>query len=281
MKLEDGFHFSQASLQDYVDCRRRFLLRYVYRQAWPAVETEPVLENERYMRQGADFHRMLQQHALGLPRERLEAFLHDPDLLRWWVSYTGCLSDRADLGGLAGFDSLTGAYPELTLSAAFEGHRLVAKYDLVLASPDGRAAIIDWKTSRKHPKHAWLAGRLQTRLYPYLLSRAGVHLNRGRPFQPEQVQMIYWFSDFPDQPERFIYSEKKYQDDEAYLAGLVGEILRLVEGGFSLTPHEERCSYCVYRSLCDRGVRAASWENAEAVELEELVDFEQAGEIEL
>jgi hypothetical protein len=45
------FQFSQGSLQDYVDCRRRFQLRYLDQLAWPAVEAEPLLEHEqRYLR---------------------------------------------------------------------------------------------------------------------------------------------------------------------------------------------------------------------------------------
>ncbi|MCP4541151.1 MAG: PD-(D/E)XK nuclease family protein, partial [Chloroflexi bacterium] len=66
MTLPADFQFSQASLQDYVDCPRRFQLRYVLRVAWPAPEAEPVLENERYLQQGAAFHRLVHQHALGL-----------------------------------------------------------------------------------------------------------------------------------------------------------------------------------------------------------------------
>ena len=45
--LPEGFRFSQSSLQDYVDCRRRFQLRYLQNLAWPALQSEPALENER------------------------------------------------------------------------------------------------------------------------------------------------------------------------------------------------------------------------------------------
>ena len=38
--LPPDFHFSQRSLQDYVDCRRRFQLRYLQHLAWPAVEAK-------------------------------------------------------------------------------------------------------------------------------------------------------------------------------------------------------------------------------------------------
>jgi len=60
---------------------------------------------------------------------------------------------------------------------------------------------------------------------------------------------------------------------------------------YPLTDDTTKCSYCPYRSYCDRGVRAGDMEQAEAdasselstgPEAEELFDvnFEQIGEIE-
>ena len=85
--LPASFKFSQSSLQDYFDCPRRFQLRYIEHLAWPAVETEPVLENERRQQEGNFFHRMLQQHLLGLPVEKLTRLANSPDLSRWWENY--------------------------------------------------------------------------------------------------------------------------------------------------------------------------------------------------
>ncbi|MGC1378508.1 MAG: PD-(D/E)XK nuclease family protein, partial [Anaerolineales bacterium] len=60
-QIQNPFTFSQSSLQDYVDCARRFQLRYIEHLQWPAVETAPVLENERRQLEGQQFHRMAQQ----------------------------------------------------------------------------------------------------------------------------------------------------------------------------------------------------------------------------
>ena len=59
-ELPPTFTFSQSSLQDYFDCPRRFQLRYIEQVAWPAVETEPMLENERRQQAGLHFHRLVQ-----------------------------------------------------------------------------------------------------------------------------------------------------------------------------------------------------------------------------
>lgn len=283
MVLPPEFQFSQASLQDYSECRRRFYLRYLLRLAWPAVQIEPAAENERFIQQGQRFHRMVQQSLLGVPAERLAQMAGGvDDLQRWWGNYQTDLERLPELEGLRQKSSRV--YVEAGLRSLACNHTLLAVYDLVLVGADGTAVIFDWKTSRQRPQRAGLARRLQTRVYPYLLVQAGAHLNQGVPFTPEQVQMIYWFADFPGQPERFPYSQGQYQADEAYLCGLIAEIERLPEAGFTLTEQVERCRFCVYRSLCDRGVNAGALsemqEDTEAALQESLdFDFEQIGEI--
>jgi hypothetical protein len=79
---------SQSSLQDYTDCERRFQLRYLDRLAYPAEESEPALENERHMREGELFHRLVQQHLLGIPVERLSGLANTASLLRWWENFS-------------------------------------------------------------------------------------------------------------------------------------------------------------------------------------------------
>ena len=299
MILPTDFQFSQGSLQDYVDCPRRFQLRYIQRLAWPAVGAEPALESERYLQQGAAFHRLVHQHMLGLSPERLSSTITDEDLSRWWHNYLE--------GGPA--DLPVSRYPEVVLSTPVSGHRLVAKYDLVAVGPvltraegtEQRVVIVDWKTSRRRPRRKGLAERLQTRVYPYLLVRAGSHLNEDRPFQPEQVEMVYWFANFPEDPERFPYDAAQYDVDGDYLASLIEEIKELalspvlspVEGppkglgddDFPLTAQEWRCRFCPYRSLCQRGVRAGSFDEMEDEpeldgDFEIALDFEQIAEIE-
>ena len=278
MGLPADFHFSQASLQDYVDCARRFQLRHLLHLAWPALEAEPALESERHLQQGAAFHRLVHQHGLGVPAERLSVTVTDDDLQSWWDNYLA--EPPAGLPASRFF--------EIVLSAPIGSqpgdgpnrwHRLVAKYDLVAVDPGRRAVIVDWKTSRRRPRRGWLADRLQTRVYPYLLVQAGSQLNGGQPVQPEQVEMVYWFSNFPADPERFAYDAAQYRADEVYLASLVERIadqaddLSLsrsgeLEGGrFPLTAQKRRCRFCPYRSLCRRGVSAGA-----------LHDFGEEGE---
>jgi len=273
--LPEHFQFSQGSLQDFVDCRRRFELRYIQQLAWPAIESEPALENEVFLQKGALFHRLAHQHSLGVPDEKLDPLAGDEDLARWWENFKRFAADLPEMT----------RYPEVSLTAPLGDYRLVAKYDLVGIHPDGRAVIYDWKTSRRRSRSEWLAERLQTRVYPYLLVRAGGQFNEGIPLTPEGVQMVYWFADHPDDPQHITYDKKKYVADHAYLSELVATITALGSSEFPLTNDVRRCAYCVYRSLCDRGIKAGDWDAFEAdleagEGLDLVLDFEQIAEIE-
>jgi CRISPR/Cas system-associated exonuclease Cas4 (RecB family) len=263
---------SQSSLQDYVDCSLRFKLRYLERLSYPAMESEPALENEQHQQEGEYFHRLVQQYLLGIPKEQISKLANSANLQRWWENF---LSDPL----LQDIQGVTGLFTESNLSAPLGKHRLVAKYDLITVR-DGKATIYDWKTYRKRPRNEWLATRTQTRVYRSLLVQAGAHLNKGQAFTPEQVEMIYWFADFPGDPARFEYTAAQYQRDWDWLTRLSEEI----DSASSYPPTEDRqkCTFCTYRSYCERGIRAGAWEELETESTAEEnfdVNFEQVGEI--
>ena len=271
-ELAPTFTFSQSSLQDYFDCQRRFQLRYIENLAWPAVESEPVMENERRQQEGQLFHRMVQQHLVGLPVEKLSRLASSPDLSRWWENYLGY---NLNIDGYA-------QSPELILSAPVDSHRLLAKYDLVAILPGQKALIYDWKTSQKRPKDEWMAARMQTRVYRAMLIQAGAYLNNGAPIQPEQIEMVYWYADFPSEPARFPYTASQYQRDWSALTGLIRAINS--QRDFPLTDEEKKCAYCPYRSYCNRGEKAGSLDESESdpetSTTEFNLNFEQIAEIE-
>ncbi len=320
MKISD-VTFSQQSLQDYVDCARRFQLRYLLHVAWPAVQAEPVLEHERHLQRGLTFHRLVHQHVLGVPEERLSRMVtDDDDLARWWHNYltyrpASLLPEAMQPTATSRAVKPPDIYPEITLSASLGDYRLVAKYDLLACHSSHHMVILDWKTSQHRSRREYLAARLQTRVYRYLLVRAGGNLltanaaadTASAEVCPERAEMIYWFAEFPASPERFPYDADRYTEDEGYLIQLIAEIesraaevsppagvtqneavATLFDLGeaFPMTEDARRCNYCPYRSFCDRGVGAANFTETE----EELaqpetpgtdfdIDFEQIAEI--
>jgi hypothetical protein len=234
------------------------------------------MEQEKHMRRGHLFHQLVHQLLIGLPVEQLSEQIEDEDLQRWWESFL----KYAPLDGLP-FNRLA----EFSLSAPLAGFRLLAKYDVLAIDPGKKAVIVDWKTSLHRPARHSLQERMQTRLYPFLLVEAGTKLNGGKPVLPEQVEMMYWFPEEPENPERFSYSTSQYLDERTYLEGLIGEIKGHAPGSFLLTLNEKLCQYCIYRSLCDRGKSAGAYQDQEEEAFAKAdepldLDFEQIGEIE-
>jgi hypothetical protein len=284
--LPESFQFSQASLQDFLDCQRRFDLHYRLGLRWPAVEVEPVEQQERSMILGKAFHQLVQQHTVGLPEERVQRASLAPDmgpeLSDWWRNYM--VYRPIDLVGGQNDHALVRS--ELTLTAFAAGVPLVVRYDVLVLVPGERAVILDWKTSGKRTPERVLKERMQTRLYRFLLVEAGGAVNGGDAIEPEHVEMIYWFPEFPDSPARFPYTSLQYAEDADYIAGLVAKIVAMHDGDFEMTGDEKQCRSCMYRSYCDRGVKAGVLEDVAAVwDLREQgadmeVDFDQIPEIE-
>lgn len=261
MNLPADFAFTQGSLADFVDCPRRFELRHIKRLRYPALEAEPALRFEARTRQGARFHKLVQQHLLGVPADLLARSLDDDEeLARWWANFLA--------RGLSNLPA--DRHAEISLAATLGGRRLIAKYDLIALEPGGEAVIVDWKTWRRVPPRQRLAGRMQTILYRYLLAGAGAHLYGGRPIPPENIRMIYCFVAVGGERSEFSYSSSDMRADEAYLL----DLLRGIEAAedFPLTDVESRCRFCNFRSLCERG---------EAGQLEQLDEFDEPEEADL
>ena len=275
MALPAGFTFSQASLQDYSDCPRRFQLRYVQNVRWPAADAEPSTW-EKGAQQGAAFHRLVHQHTVGIPEAALRETITDPELRVWWQAYldTPPLNLPTEV-----------RRSEVRLSVPLNGYRLMARYDLLAIAPGQRAVIVDWKTSKRRAERGLLANRWQTRVYRYVLVNAAEELNGQRELYPKQVELVYWFTNYPQQTECLPYDASQYAADQLAIQTAVTEIagrdtVRDQEQ-WTLTNDLKRCRYCTYRTLCDQDLVEApepDWEPQEESEDWEI-DLEQIGEI--
>jgi len=249
MSLPEGFVFSQKSLRAYADCPRLFQLYYLLNVAWPAPETGPEQEAERHMRLGRAFHLLVQQHGEGIPESLLSSMERDDDLDRWWKNYLE--HPPSDLPSEV-------VRAEIGLSVPVKGHRLTARYDRVCATPGERIVIVDWKTSHKRAADVRLEEHMQTRVYRYVMAQAGAVFNGGVAPRPEQVEMVYWFAEHPEQVARFAYDQGQFEADDEYLCSLIEEIGSRDEERWPSAEGGSRCRFCRYRSLCDRGTVAGS-----------------------
>jgi len=246
MPLPTPFVFSQSSLQDYADCARRFQLRYLLGVRWPSAHDKPAVERERQMRLGLDFHHLVHQHVIGLSTETLSKSVAEGPLHRWWQAYLAFPPPNLPQ---------TMRRAEMCLTAPLGAHRLLVRYDLIAIEPGERAVIVDWKTEQTRPQRIWLQERWQTRLYRYMLVRAGATLNGGRPLRAAQIEMVYWFANYPAQGERFAYSDEEHAAVAQALEELIAQIearASAEEEVWPLTADLRHCRYCTYRTLCGR-----------------------------
>lgn len=247
--LPPDFSFSQQNLQDYLDCKRRFYLRYIEHLEWPAIESEPVLEQEKLMELGHAFHVLVQQSLSGIPAESIQATLQDEELQRWWDNFQALELYLADKK----------YYVEEMLSIPFSSFRLIAKVDLIIVQADQSILIYDWKTSMRVPNREAFIRRAQSKVYPYVVTQASQTLTQSDPVDPENIKMIYWFPEHPLLPIEMEYSAAKLEKDEKELSRLVTEI-NSMDGReeFPKTDNLRLCEYCAYRSFCGRGSSAGS-----------------------
>jgi hypothetical protein len=270
----NDFQFSQASLQDFQDCRRRFYLKYVEKLGWPAIEAEPALLNEELMQQGADFHRLVHQFFLGVPPKLLSQMVSGENLKVWWENFMSNLPAT----------SSSQLFPERVLTTHLAGYGLLAKFDLIVLEEKDKFIIYDWKTSRKPGSRSWLKQRLQTKVYPYVLAKAGHVFLDGERVNPEKIKMVYWYANSPEESVKFDYPKETMVQDEEFITSMIVEIASL-EGidDYLLTDDKTQCRFCEYRSLCNRGEKAGLVDDKGEVsqaKLEVMIDFEQIQEIE-
>jgi hypothetical protein len=263
--LPTDFVFSQNNLQDFVDCPRRFQLKYLLHTSWPAPISEPVEEQEQLIQLGSRFHRMVQQYQLGIPEEKISRWVDDPDLIAWWNAFLTHPPEKLPNRRLA----------ESYLSMPFEGYRLAAKFDLLAMSEKGQLVIVDWKTSQKTPRPDFLHKRVQSIVYPFLIMNTGCALNEYQPVDPLNVQMIYWFPAFPEKSITLTFDQSWKETTRRQLSQLVQEISQMQSEIFPLTSNIEKCKFCHFRSLCERGISAGKVdENDEEIESDDIaLDF--------
>lgn len=259
--IEPGHLFSQHSLRTYQRCPRRFLLKYIDRQPWPAPGRDDLETYRCHLEAGRIFHEWVARRLLGI-RAPAHDFSAHPSLETWWAAF-----ERFELDELPGHRREV----ELPLVVPLGDHRLYARYDLLALDEDGGAVVMDWKTLGRVPPSDTLRRALQTRVYLYALVKASAVITGGRPLAAESASMVYWFAETETSVD-IAYSQQAYAHDEQVLLGLVSRIASATREEMVRTSDLSQCAFCGYRTLCEReaqrGVEVAEgW-------LQEDLDFE-------
>jgi len=273
LEISNQFTFSAYKLQDYLDCERRFELKYLLKQQWPAIRSEPIYELEQQMQLGQQFHLFAQQFFSNIATGEIQKQINDETLSLWWDNFVpfakNLLSQEYDA--------------EHKISIKLNNMRFIAILDLLIIDKNMKYAIIDWKTNKKKPSSQQIKNSIQSRLYPLVLFLSENERISPNHISPDQIEMLYWFANFPDQIESFQYSNYQYQEDLTFLQELIQKISQKKPGEFLKTTRTQSCKFCQYRSLCERGTIAGSQDNPEVdIWNEEIVDidFSQIGELE-
>jgi CRISPR/Cas system-associated exonuclease Cas4 (RecB family) len=260
---------SATSIRDYLDCARRFQLRHILKQPWPAAENEPLLEHERSIQRGAQFHRLLERYYLGVDAHTLSDMITDPVVRRWWQTH----QSEKPVDVTASKQIL----PEKKFQAALDQYTLTAFLDLVVIGYDNIATIIDWKTTRRAPDPQEWSDSIQTLVYLYIVGEKIASL-QNPPISRKNIRMLYWFVEYPDQPVLISYSDVEHEQAKDKLRGLLQPLSdrlnheKHVE--WPKTSDMRKCELCVYRSLCDRGIRPKADADFEEIENWHFLDTE-------
>lgn len=250
MASKPSFIFSANSLQDYLDCPRRFELKYILKQAWPALSSEPALQFEHHIALGNQFHQYVNQFISGVPLDPLLESIQDSDLQAWFRNFLDFYQRVPAVQKFSEFRLLT----------SLQQQPLIAVCDLIVISPEGDLSIYDWKTMQRIPKKEELAHRIQTLLYPFIVLQTASHFLTERFSTPEKIRLHYvYVAHTQDNVVEFPYSAEQHRQNQQYLENLIAEILNLQPGSFPCTPNERACAFCAYRSLCERGKLAGNF----------------------
>ena len=227
---------TQTQINAFERCRRMYYLKYIRKLVWP-VETA----DRGHIREGDDFHLLLRQLILGFPKESLIIPADEPDLENWLAVYCR----EQPLG------NPEQVYAEKEVTLSYANVLWLGKFD-ALAVTEDRLTIFDWKTGAVQPDRTRYARSPQTRLYRFLArSCASRLLGAGLHAVPaENIEMVYWFPQYPEQTIRLPYSEEEYEEDMTWLGMLAREMQKTEERDYPLTEKTRRCERCEYRSYC-------------------------------
>lgn len=274
MPLTKNFIFSANNLQDYLDCPRRFELRYVLKQNWPAVTSQPVLEIENRISMGNRFHLLAHQYLSGLSGEILRNTINDPDLGLWLSHFQEYINQYLKFQ----------YFSEFSVIMPFEGFRLIAVFDFISLMETNKIMIGDWKTTSRMPNKEIYLQNVQSTLYPFLAFKTQLKIfPQLSMLQHQDLSMAYWFPGFPENTIAWEHSAAIHTKSRAMLSKLISEISQKEPGGFEKTYNDRSCAFCHYRSLCERGIEAGSNEDVESETKSNLMvdglDFDQVDEI--
>lgn len=244
-----AIRLSATAIQDFEVCQRRFQLRHLLNQPWPAVQAEPLHDHELHTRRGTQFHLILQRYFSGIHPDILSDMVDDVVVKQWW--------DAFQVAQPVPLKATCRIMPECSVVCEVQNYRLRAIIDLlVLDFDDNSVTIFDWKTTRRIPDAANYRSAIQTRVYQYIMAVLAPTILPAFDAL-DRVKMVYWFPNYPDNTISLPYSEAAHQRNMIWLSDQIAAIDLQIKTDtakeWAKTSDSTHCRYCDYRSLCERG----------------------------
>lgn len=259
----DELYFSASSLRTYQTCQLKFKRRYIDGLFWPDDWVRDK-EKKETQRLGDLFHTLAERYYLrGKVVDSKEVI---EDKVANWLER---------LIDFRPYNEKDEFLAEHRLQLNRSNLQLLAKYDLLHITSDGRAVIYDWKTYQSNSKKSYLQRSLQTIVYRYLLAAAGGDYAQDGSWQPKEITLIYWNPRFPDDSKEFPYTEKKFKQDEKKIKRLIDEIKETdykVDDDVLATSELNNCLSCEYRPICHGEPALEIEPKEEDLELDEAWD---------
>jgi PD-(D/E)XK nuclease superfamily len=223
MPDQDLIRLSQSHLNLLSICPPKFQQVYI-----ECLGSLPLPEQQDTREWGSRFHLLMQQRELALPIESLLATDTELDSsLKALIQATPELAPDPKIWREA----------EHCRTLSIDNFLFTVIYDLLIAEND-RAIILDWKTYRQPLGSKKLRQNWQTRLYLYVLIETS-------EYEPEQVQMTYWFVKFGKPKNITIkYSESEHQQTKKELTVLLSNLevwLQNYQKFHTDFPHQPDC----------------------------------------
>jgi len=252
--------FSATTLQDFIDCKRKFKLKYIDHLSWPAPLSQLNTKYSEAITRGRKFHQLIQQHFIGIPDYELFNSIQDHTVRQWL---------KNALSFEISSEKQTKKMVEYHVSYINKGVLLTGVIDLLLISPDSGMKIIDWKTGLSKPNLDRYKSRIQTRLYPYLLLQSpAFSANRFEGLKTQEITFNYWFTNFPEHSLSFTYDRQNFNQDDAYFDDLITTITLTPVEEMLMTHNIDLCRSCPFQLYCGRNIQA------DYFDIQESDDFE-------
>jgi CRISPR/Cas system-associated exonuclease Cas4 (RecB family) len=235
---------SQSQIRDFQTCPQKYYLSHILKLSWPAPPSPLFKKLEEEAALGETFHLFVHRIIQGLNPEESAFETENKTIAKWIDNFLRNYPLPQDAV----------LYSERELTNLDEDILWIGKFD-VIATLQNKILIFDWKTSQKAGKVLWLEESPQTRLYRYLLyqNRQLYSYDGTDHMKPEQIEMIYWFVNFPNSPIHIRYSEKQFAADRQFLKEIAAKINSDKAENYPKTSIEKVCNYCQFQTYCKRG----------------------------